>query len=110
MAEPFIVGDTFSYTVPFVFRVNGVELTDLDGWTAESQLRTDDGELIAELDVEWLSRYPTVLGLSYTGSTQDWWVGDALIDVQFTDPDGNKKSTKRGILPIVNDVTRPENG
>lgn len=107
MAEAFLTGDTFSYVVPFTFKVNEVLVTDLTGWEAESQLRDENGALIADLVVVWLDRSPAVLSLSFAGDTQDWPVGLARIDVQFTDPDGNVKSSKPGIVPIAYDVTRP---
>lgn len=107
MAEAFLTGDTFSYVVPFTFKVNDAVVDDLTDWSAESQLRSECGELIAELNVEWLSRAPAVLALTFAGNTQEWPVGNARIDVQFTDPDGNVKSSKPGIVPIAYDVTRP---
>lgn len=107
MDEPFYTGDTFSYVVPFTFKVNDAVVSDLTDWEAESQLRSESGHLIADLTVEWLSRSPAVIALTFEGDTQVWPVGCAKIDVQFTDPDGNIKSSNSGIVTIANDVTRP---
>lgn len=107
MAEAFYTGDTFSYSGPVTVKVNNAVVDDLTGWSAYSQLRDESGNLIADLDVEFLSYAPPIIAVSYAESTREWPVGNAKIDIEFHDPLGRIKSTHAATLPIKHDVTRP---
>lgn len=106
MASEFFLGDTFEFSGPVQITLNGVVQTDLTGWSAFSQLRDSDGNLIAELDVTWLDFAPPVIQVSFAGSTQDWPIGTAYIDIEFHTPDGRRKSAQKCGLALTADVTR----
>lgn len=106
-------GDAFEFvgTVPVV--ALGIPVTNYAGWTARSQIRTASGTLIAELDVNFLLNddpVPILAGdieVVFVGSTQDWPLGDTIIDIEFTPPGGGTFSTSTSTFKIVPDVTRP---
>lgn len=99
-------GDTFEFFGPVTVKVNGVDTTDLTGWTAESQVRDISGRLLADLTVEWLSHSPAVVKLSYAGDTNEWVPGKAKVDIQFTTTTGKIVSTRPAVFQITQDVTR----
>ena len=103
----FTRGDTFYFAGPVTAKVNGVETTDLSNWSAQSQIRTDKGALIDDLVLTWLSQAPiAAISLQGSGSTVDWPLGEARIDIEFTTSDGKIVSTSRQAFQIVLDVTR----
>jgi len=103
----FTRGDTFYYAGPVSAKVNGVDTTDLTGWTARSQIRTDKGVLIDDLVLVWLAQAPVAaISIEGSGPTVDWPLGDAVIDIEFTDPSGRIVSTNRQTIKITLDVTR----
>ena len=106
MASEFFLGDTFEFSGPVQITLNGVAQTDLTGWSAFSQLRDSDGNLIAELDVAWLAFTPPVIQVSFAGSTQNWPIRMAFIDIEFHTPDGHRKSTQKCGISLKPDVTR----
>ena len=102
----FIRGDTFEFSGPVTAKVNGVETTDLTGWSATSQVRSEKGELLDDLVVTFLSFSPAAINLASSKSTQDWPVGQARIDIQFLTSAGKIVSTKTVIFTVLQDVTR----
>lgn len=58
------------------------------GWTPTSQVRTEDGALVADLEVTWddpaIARVLVLRKLDTTG----WAVGHASFDVRLVAPDG----------------------
>lgn len=104
----FIRGDSFEFSGPVTLLQNGTALTDLTGWEAISQLRKEDGSLIADLNVSWLSTAPPIINLECPASqTRSWPVGGARLDIEFTSPTGKVVSTSIATLSITQDVTRP---
>lgn len=89
-------------------KVNGVVTTDMTGWTARSQVRTKDGVLIADLDLQWLSHSPAAISVECLDPTVDWPLGWAKIDVEFTTDTGKIVSTPPQQFEIGLDVTRDE--
>lgn len=103
----FTRGDTFYFAGPVKAKVNGVETTDLTGWSARSQIRTDKGALVDDLTLVWLARAPVAaISIEGSGPTGDWPLGDAVIDIEFTDPSGRIVSTSKQSFKITLDVTR----
>ena len=103
----FTRGDTFYFAGPVSAKVNGVVTTDLTGWTARSQIRTDKGVLVDELDLVWLAQAPIAsISIEGSGPTVEWPLGDAVIDIEFTDPSGRIVSTSKQAIKITLDVTR----
>ena len=75
----------------------------LAGADARSQIRRPDGRLVATLDVTLTTDQ---VGLGFSGSTQDWPLGQVEIDVQFTLPSGLITSTATTTFNVVKDVTQ----
>lgn len=96
-------GDTFSYAGEATLRDQyGVEI-DMTGAVGASQLRKPDGTKIADLYVELI---PSHIGLKFFGDTSGWPLGKASIDVQVTMPSGEKVSTNKDMIEVVEGVTR----
>ncbi|MBY0364365.1 MAG: hypothetical protein K2X45_20865 [Phreatobacter sp.] len=103
----FTKGDSFEFSGPVTLLQNGVALTDMTGWEAASQIRLEDGTLVAELEVTWLDRTPPVINLECPATeTQSWPTGPARFDIQFTSPTGKVVSTRAARFTITQDVTR----
>lgn len=106
MSFKFKRGDSFDLSGPVSVTSNGAVVNDLTGWTARSQVRTfPKGDLLSELQVEWLQLSPPLIRLR-AQSTEQWVPGRAQIDVQFTAPDGSVISTDTQVFEVVGDVTR----
>lgn len=103
-------GDTFEYSGPVVLTVNGVDTDDLTDYSVSSQVRTLDGELLGDLTATFLSRSPAILHIIYDGSTAEWPPGKAKIDFEYVTPSGRIVSSDTVFFPILNDVTRGNNG
>lgn len=101
----FTRGDTFEFSGPVTVSVNGVETTDLTGYTATSQIRTQEDTLIEDLNLIFDSFNPAVIRLT-AGSTDQWPLGPARIDVEFLTPSGRIISTETVVFNIVRDVTK----
>lgn len=79
---------------------------DLTGWTIASQLRAaNTGALIANFDCALVDPVAQIFTHKAIG-TQDWPEGLAVLDVQFTSPNGETVSTDTQTLRIVPDVTK----
>lgn len=103
----FTKGDSFEFSGPVTLLQNGVALLDMTGWAAASQMRLDDGTLVADMNVTWLSTAPPIINLECPASeTQLWPTGPARIDIQFTSPTGKVVSTRAAKFTITQDVTR----
>ena len=99
-------GDSFDFTGPVTIKVNGVVLGNATGYSANSQIRDEDGNLIANLAAVFTSYIPPVINLAFAGNSQGWPPGQALIDIEFLTPDGKVASTDTVKFTIDTDVTR----
>ena len=102
----FTRGDTFEFSGPVTAKVNGLTVTDLTGWSAKSQVRSERGDLLDDLVVTFLSYSPAAINLASSKSTEDWPVGTAKIDIEFTNPAGKIVSTQVVSFTVTQDVTR----
>lgn len=101
-----IRGDTFALTGEVHVTVNGQRQLDLTGYQGRSQVRDTRGQLVAELGFAWLDASLSLVALTAPGSTAEWPVGGADMDIQFTAPSGDVVSTQRTRFQIIADVTR----
>lgn len=101
----FTRGDTFEFYGPVTLTENGTPTTNLTGFTARSQVRAASGKLVETLDVTFDSLNPAIVRLASPGVTDDWPVGAALIDIEFTTPAGRVISTESVPFEILRDVT-----
>ena len=99
-------GDTFDRSGQVTVMQNGVRLLDLTGWTGASQVRDKHGQLLSQLSFEWLDASQSLVRLSSVGSTEDWVVGDAKMDIQLTSSTGIIVSTATATIGVVEDITR----
>ncbi|MHA6262481.1 hypothetical protein ACXYMO_04705 [Arenibacterium sp. CAU 1754] len=99
-------GDTFTFSGNVSATVNGVPQSDFTGWTATSQLRQKNGNLVADLSVTWLDASAGLVKVEHAGSTDNWPLGDIDMDIQFTAPGGEIVSTDTVTFEVVSDVTR----
>ena len=75
-------------------------------WTAKSQVRGEQGQLISEVTCEWLDPLTTRNLKLRVADTTAWEVGLAFIDVQFTrTSDGEVMSTTTAEITLVKDNT-----
>jgi len=100
-------GDSFDFSGPVTIKnADGAEVTDLTGWTATSQIRDKDGELISDLEVTITDPATRKIRVRATGSTSDWTLGRAFTDIQFLSPDGIISSTQTREFEITEGPTR----
>lgn len=98
---PFKRGDTFSLRC--TLQAEGV--SDWSSWgLPAAQVRFRDA-LVSTLTAAWEDHAAGVYTLR-DDSTQDWPVGDLLIDIQYTAPNGDRLSTQTFAVGCVADVTR----
>lgn len=100
-------GDTFHLAGEV--QVNGVA-TDMTGWTirAEVRVRTATGApgaLISTLTATWSNAALALIDLLDT-STDDWTLGDAVIDVRLTSPGGTQTTTTKQRFTIEEPATQ----
>lgn len=101
------VGDTFGLSC--TYKQDG-EATPIPTHTLRSQVRTEDGKLVANLEVTKADQTasPGVFTLSLaSGSTTQTWPApeDLYIDIEVTDG-GVVRSTETFVIPTESDVTR----
>jgi hypothetical protein len=105
MAFQFKRGDTFSLSGQVDLQSEGQLVLDMTGWAGKSQVRTlATGTLIAELTFAWLDATQRLLSL-VKANTQDWPLGVAELDIQFTNPQGDVVSTQTTAFDVVKDIT-----
>lgn len=75
------------------------------GWTPASQVRTDKDELVATLSVEWVNPATARTLTLACQDTSAWPVGALLLDVQFTSPAGEVRSTSTVQIYSIRDIT-----
>ena len=99
-------GDTFEFSGVIDVKHQGQIVPDLTGWTGKSQLRKQSGELIADLVFAWIDAAQRICNLKHNGSTADWPICVAQMDIEMTSPDGHIVSTQTTEINIAKDVTR----
>jgi len=81
------------------------------GWVVSAQIRTlQYDKFIAALDCEWVDNDTTRILRVRKLKTDDWAVGPAVMDIQFTDTRKTPPyviSTSNVAVDIVRDVTPP---
>ena len=99
-------GDTFVYSAVIRESKSGPAI-DLTGWTIASMIRDADSLLIADLDVSITTAASGAYAIR-ADITDEWPIGQAYWDIQYTDADGVIRSTETINLQIIEDVTYPE--
>lgn len=102
------VGDSFTrlFVVPPEF-ADGYFV----GWVVTSQIRDQDGALVADSECTWLDQVTTRNLKLRVANTAAWsqWAGQVVsTDIQFVrTADGEVMSTTTASFKIVKDVTQP---
>ena len=99
-------GDTFEFTGAVDVKHQGQLVPDLTGWVGKSQLRKQNGLLIADLMFTWIDATQRICNIKHNGSTADWAICVAQMDIEMTSPDGHIVSTQTTEINIAKDVTR----
>jgi len=104
---PLKLGDTFGLTA--TYKVGGIP-TAITSETFASQIRTEDGVLVATLQVTVSGDQVANAGKFHlalvSGSTQNWPAdADLYCDIQVSNG-GVVRSTETFVIPTVQDVTR----
>ena len=99
-------GDTFELSGVIDVKHQWQLVPDLTGWVGKSQLRKQSGELIADLVFSWINATQRVCNIKHSGSTADWPICVAQMDIEMTSPDGHIVSTQTTDINIAKDVTR----
>ena len=98
-------GDTFELSGVIDVKHQGQIVPDLTGWVGKSQLRKQSGELIADLVFSWIDATQRVCNIKHSGSTADWPICAAQMDIEMTSPDGYVVSTQTAEINIARDIT-----
>ena len=97
-------GDTFSR--PCTYVADDVPI-DLTNYTIRCQLRTATGQKLSDLTV--VKTGPTlgqfVIGATFTVCAA-WPAGSHILDIEYTDAAGVRRSSSRFSLIVSEDVTR----
>lgn len=100
-------GDSFVFEGPVnIRRADGESVDTLTGWSATSQIRDETGELVADLVVTIIDPNTRKIRVSFTGSTMDWTLGRAFVDIEFLSPDAIRSSTETREFTITEGPTR----
>jgi hypothetical protein len=101
--SPIKRGDTF--TLACTYKQNGVAF-DVTLFTIRSQVRDSSGALVEELTATKANQTtnPGVFVLS-AADPMDWPVDVLSCDIQFSDSEGDVRSTQPFQIPVVEDVT-----
>lgn len=101
------VGDAYArvLTIPAVYPDG-----HFVGWTPASQIRRQDGSLLADCACTWIDAATTRQLYISVADTRSWPAGEVVqTDVQFTrDADDWRVSTTTANIRLVRDVTRSE--
>lgn len=105
----FYRGSTFDYSGEVSITDGGVALTDLTGWTGQSQIRAkrgaQAGTVVATLEFTWLDASARLCRIRSTSSTDAWLLGRAIVNIQLASPAGDKVATQNYELDIVEGAT-----
>ena len=99
-------GDTFEFSGVIDVKHQGQTVPDLTDWLGKSQLRKQSGELIADLMFTWIDATQRVCNIKHSGSTADWPICVAQMDIEMRSPDNHIVSTQTTEINIAKDVTR----
>lgn len=94
-------GDTFDYTGPAVVNDAAGDPVDLTGWAVASHVLFPDSNKTVELTATWVGTSVRLV----CSDTEDWPLGAADIDVEFTSPSDEVVSTETVRFQIVKDIT-----
>lgn len=75
-------------------------------WIGKAQIRTLNDTVIATLQFSWLNEVTGALRVRSVGSTSDWPLGVAEVDVKFETPAGDYLYTTTQQVAIVREATR----
>lgn len=75
------------------------------GWTLQSQARTEEDELLADLEASWEDPLTTRVLVLKCLDTNAWIVGPAQFDVKLTAPDGFVLPTDTAIFYVLRGAT-----
>lgn len=79
---------------------------NLTGWQIASQIRTQDGTLVAVLVPVVDNAAEGAYRLTFPGDNSTWPVGFHHQDVEYTDSQGKRISTETITVNVVEDITR----
>jgi hypothetical protein len=99
-------GDTFDLSGSVSALVEGEPVPDFTNWVGASQIRDARGQLVAELEFEWLDPAERLVRIKAPATTDAWPIGPVRMDVQLTSPDEKVISTETVTIEIVEDITR----
>lgn len=100
-------GDSFSNEVQLVDD-DGSTPIPITGWTVASQMRTRGGVLVHAFAVDMTDADEGIVILTATpAETATWPLGIILLDVEFIEPGGFKRSTENVAYEVIRDNTVP---
>lgn len=98
-------GATFDLSGVITVKHQGVPVPDLTGWTGASKVKTQHGQLVAELEFSWLDASQRIARIR-AQNTDNWPVGVVLeTDILLTSPNGDKVPTDRAEFTCFAGVT-----
>lgn len=95
-------GDTFARLVQLVDNGAPVDITD---WTIASQLRYQNGTLLAQLAVGIVDAVNGRFSLTFADTTA-WPVQAFNSDIQFTSAGATIASTETFVVQVIQDITQ----
>lgn len=99
-------GDTLALDCQALATADGPAI-DLTGWALRAQVRTHAGALLAELSVTVTDATEGRYSLgALAATTATWAPGMAIMDIEYTDPEGVVQSSETVVIHLLADVTR----
>lgn len=98
-------GDTFELVATLRATVNGVEVTDMTGYTASSQIRDPKGALISTLTVTWIDQVAGIAKLS-AASSATWPLTTAKMNIRIVTNAGKQISSDSVFFEIEEPPTQ----
>ena len=95
---------TFHMSGQFTAFADNVAFTDMTGWTGQSELRTADGELVANLNFAWTDPTQRTFTL-HVDDASGWALGIHNFDVLLTAPTAETVPTYTGQIHVIPGVT-----
>ncbi len=95
---------TFYITGQITVYQDNVNLSDLTGWTGQSELRTGTGDLVANLNFTWLDAAQRTFKLEVLDPSA-WPLGIHNFDILLTAPDAFVVPTHTGQIRVEGGVT-----